>query len=49
VKGKCFETQLRRVYKESPVQRIVINIKCLYQAINISVSNKAPLDVKELN
>jgi len=26
VKENCFETQLRRVYKESPVQMIVINI-----------------------
>jgi hypothetical protein len=41
MKKNCFETQLRRVYKESAVQRIVINIECLHQAINISASNKA--------
>jgi hypothetical protein len=34
VKENCFETQLRRVYKESPVQRIVINIERLHQTIN---------------
>jgi len=28
--------------KESSVQRIVINIECLHQTINISASNKAP-------
>jgi len=41
--------RLRRVYKESPVQRVVINIECLHQAINISSSNKAPFRFKELN
>jgi len=38
VKENCFETQFRLVYKESPVQRIVINIECLHQAININAS-----------
>ena len=47
--GELLETQLRRVYKESPVQRIVINIECLHQAINISASNKALFHFKELN
>jgi len=49
VKGNCFETQIRWVYKESPVQSIVINIECLHQAINISASNKAPFHFKEMN
>ena len=48
VKGKCFETLLRWVYKESPVQRIVINIECLLQAINISAGNKTPFHLKEM-
>ena len=34
VKENCFETQPRRIYKVSPVQRTVINIECLHQAIN---------------
>jgi len=45
----CFETQLRRIYKESPVQRVVINNECLHQAINICANNKAPFHFKELN
>jgi len=49
VNEKCSETQLRRVYIESPVQRIVINIECLHQAINISASNKAPFHFNEMN
>jgi len=49
VKENCFETQLRRVYEESPVQRIVINTECLHQAINISASNKGAFHSKELN
>jgi len=32
---------------ESPVHRIVINIECLHQAINIGASNKAPFHFKE--
>ena len=47
VKGNCFETQHRRVCKESPVQRIVINIECLHQAINIIASNKDPFYLKK--
>jgi len=38
VKENCLEIQIRRVYTESPVQRIVINNECLHQAINISAS-----------
>ena len=38
---------LRRVCKESPVQRIVINIECLHQAINIIGSNKASFHLKK--
>jgi len=49
VKGKCFEAQLRRVYEESQEQRIVINIECLHQAINISASNKAPFHLQKMN
>jgi hypothetical protein len=49
VKENCFVTQLRRVYKESPVQRIVINTECLHPTINISANNKAPFHFKELN
>jgi len=49
VKENCFETQIRLVYKESPVQGIVINIERLHQAINISASNKAPFHFKEMN
>jgi len=49
MKENCFETQLRLVYKESPVQKIVINVACLHQAINISASNKAPFHFKEMN
>jgi len=49
VKEHCFETELRRVYKESPVQRNVINIECFHQAINTSARNKAPFHFKELN
>ena len=47
MKENCFETQLRRVCKESPVQRIVINIERLHQAINIIASNKAPFHFKK--
>jgi len=47
VKGNCFEAQLRRVYEESQEQRIVINIECFHQAINISASNKAPFNFKD--
>ena len=47
MKGKCFEAQLRRVYEESQEQRIVINIECLHQAINISASNKASFHLKK--
>ena len=47
VKKNCFETQLRRVCKESPVQRIVINIERLHQAINIIASNKVPFHFKK--
>jgi len=49
VKENCFETQLRVVYKESLVQKIVINIEYLHQAISISASNKAPFHFKEMN
>ena len=31
----------------SPIQRDVINIECLHQAINTSASNKAPFHFKE--
>jgi len=47
VKENCFEAQIRRVCKESPAQRIVINIECLHQAINISARNKAPFHLKK--
>jgi len=47
VKENYFETQLRRVCKESPVQRIVINIERLHQAINTIASNKAPFHLKK--
>jgi len=44
VKEKCFETQLRRVYKESPVQRIVINLSvCI--GPSISVQPTRPLSI----
>ena len=49
MKDNCFETQLRRVYKELLVQKTVINIECLHQAINISASKKAPFHFKEMN
>ena len=49
VNENCSETQLRRVYEESPVQRIVINTEGLHQDINISASNKNPLHFKEMN
>ena len=44
MKENCFETQFRRVYKESPAQKNVIDIECLHQAINISAS-KRPLSI----
>ena len=33
--------------KSHPFQRIVINIGCLHQAINIIASNKAPFHLKK--
>jgi len=49
VKENCFQIQLRRVYTESRVHRIVINNECLHQVINISKNNNAPFYFKELH
>jgi hypothetical protein len=47
VKENSFETQLRRVYKELPIQRIVINIDRLHQAI-ITLVNTQNVSVTKI-